>query len=475
MAGVDKCEDDKKEGTLTNLMETMKYQYTSPYDMPLSASGTVDEFQPIFSWPSGFTDHKVALDGSTESTRSENMLPDPAPDVNEIVTKVNLDDWSRTIELRPLPPFTGYTANLKINGIPGRHYHTISQSVPEGESSYCDNNIVSSSTCNIGSDSGDEMTRLNFECIPNESPIQYEVFSQKCEYETTSIDYLVEDLMGADMADTTVPNVNNNNNSVSNNNIIGNSNNIECGNRNESDEWMDLGEIWGPSDAQKMSPLNQDGMQDLLELSAANNYTKPQDNPDYGASKVQSMSSGPTLQNLPTHDSMPLLQYRLQNGPPIKQESPTSSNYNNLIPALSPPSTCGSTTDNMMQFLPHYPVQIMRNNSRKRSPDLMGHNLPHTSSSSPTKRPRARAQKKPQPQPNNPVFSNEQALGLGKEKQMHYCNICNRGFLNKSNIKVHLRTHTGEKPFSCETCSKAFRQKAHLLKHQQIHKRLGRD
>ena len=65
--------------------------------------------------------------------------------------------------------------------------------------------------------------------------------------------------------------------------------------------------------------------------------------------------------------------------------------------------------------------------------------------------------------------------GGDQKKMMHHCQICNRGFLNKSNIKVHMRTHTGEKPFKCEHCSKAFRQKAHLLKHMSIHKRISRD
>ena len=41
------------------------------------------------------------------------------------------------------------------------------------------------------------------------------------------------------------------------------------------------------------------------------------------------------------------------------------------------------------------------------------------------------------------------------------CDVCNRKFVRKDDLLRHIRSHTGEKPFSCTYCNKAFNRYGH--------------
>ncbi|KAH8304942.1 hypothetical protein KR018_011247 [Drosophila ironensis] len=563
--------------------------------------------------------HKLLLEHDLDSLQSDADQKNSLDVLDNLL--LNGSTLNGLSDLKPLPPFTGYTGHLSINGIAGHHYHAIAQRLPdESNNNYMqsayqaqsqanptsttqsnagvpgggggnsgggnnsgpnsnsnsnEHNIVSSSTClpesvlsggGPGSDAcltdvklfadsqlDSKLYSVADSCVMSGgsggsaggngngagpsiatlTPIDQvadslhgsgvRIYKDLTEYvDMNSIDDIAA-IIGSAIADTTVPNQ------------------LDKDEGNDTrDSWMDLdawidGNCIQPESA-KVLVSQQDSLADFM----------------LPHSPLPMHASTSTLQSLLSHGYMPLLQNRLQNGPPNgssnsggssagpggkgEAQAPTSTSYCNELAAAtssscSPPGSVVSTTDNPNGLMinprylsnppnnqavnnPHqqggYQMQTTGLSSLKDnglcSPDLMG-NYPHTTTASTTgaelrtgtpKAKRSRSQKKSGQQqqqqqqqpgdgsgaPSTPQMSAISPSGfsasdlsglLGKEKPVHRCSICNRGFLNKSNIKVHLRTHTGEKPFRCDVCAKAFRQKAHLLKHQQIHKRIGRD
>ncbi|XP_066907555.1 B-cell lymphoma/leukemia 11A-like [Halyomorpha halys] len=76
--------------------------------------------------------------------------------------------------------------------------------------------------------------------------------------------------------------------------------------------------------------------------------------------------------------------------------------------------------------------------------------------------------------PNKQDFSGNQAsesMDVSDPNRIHSCDYCGKKFRFQSNLLVHRRSHTGEKPYKCSVCNHACSQSSKLKRHMKVHKR----
>ncbi|KAI0081234.1 hypothetical protein K474DRAFT_1413364 [Panus rudis PR-1116 ss-1] len=78
------------------------------------------------------------------------------------------------------------------------------------------------------------------------------------------------------------------------------------------------------------------------------------------------------------------------------------------------------------------------------------------------------------PGPSNPHGQPAYEPERSSSGQHRYeCSYCGKGFTRPSSLKIHINTHTGEKPYTCpfEGCGRSFSVQSNMRRHARVHVR----
>uniref|UniRef100_G1MGB3 Ras-responsive element-binding protein 1 n=1 Tax=Ailuropoda melanoleuca TaxID=9646 RepID=G1MGB3_AILME len=57
------------------------------------------------------------------------------------------------------------------------------------------------------------------------------------------------------------------------------------------------------------------------------------------------------------------------------------------------------------------------------------------------------------------------------DKRKKVCSVCGKRFWSLQDLTRHMRSHTGERPYKCQTCERTFTLKHSLVRHQRVHQK----
>lgn len=60
-------------------------------------------------------------------------------------------------------------------------------------------------------------------------------------------------------------------------------------------------------------------------------------------------------------------------------------------------------------------------------------------------------------------------IHVSMEDRKHQCPTCNKRFLRKAHLNVHMRIHEGIRPYTCDICNFSFTQIGDMRRHRARH------